>query len=309
MTLSRLLAAALTLSIATPALAEDTIPGHAIDRGTDGAILGGTLGVALGVSLIPVHPSGALWEAELFGAADASVHTSFSPRAAQISDGLVAASVVAPLVYLTGTTIEDADGDRMLIYGEVVAINLALFQGVKRMVQRPRPYLYSSSPDASRYARTQGDDAYLSFYSGHSSTAFSAATAGAYLAGATTTSSGARAIAWGAGFATAAAAANLRVRAGKHFYSDIVIGGLIGVAIGYAVPALHADGEAYVPSLTDLSAAAAGLLGGSLVSALLPLERRPEDNASARPLSALRRLHLGPIAIPHGAGLGLGGVL
>jgi hypothetical protein len=49
-----------------------------------------------------------------------------------------------------GGTIEDADGDRLLLYGEALAVNLALFEGVKHLVQRPRPYLYSSSPEVAR---------------------------------------------------------------------------------------------------------------------------------------------------------------
>jgi hypothetical protein len=124
-----------------------------------------------------------------------------------------------------------------------------------------------------------------------------------------------RALAWAGGFATAAAAANLRVRAGKHFYSDVVIGSAVGVAIGYVVPALHADAAPYVPSLGDIGAAVAGVIGGGLVSELLPLERHraepPRGPGRLAVRAALRRAHLqlGPAPIPHGAGVGLGGKL
>jgi membrane-associated phospholipid phosphatase len=315
------LVAALVTGLAAPAVADDIIPGHPIDRSADGAIIAGTLGLALGLSLIPVRANAALWHHELFGEADAAVHASFSPRAAQLSDGLLAASIAAPIAYLTGGTIEDADGDRLLLYGEALAVNLALFEGVKHLVQRPRPYLYSTSPEVARYAADQGDDAYQSFYSAHAATAFCAATAGAYLAGASSTNPTVRAIAWAGGFAAAAASANLRVRAGKHFYSDIVIGGAIGIAIGYVVPALHADGAPYVPSLGDVGAAVAGAFGGGLLSELLPLERRRIDTlrpagrlAALRPrgrFAVLRRasLHLGPVPVSHGAGVGVGGAL
>jgi len=311
MTPPRFVVAALVVSLSTSAVADDIIPGHAIDRPTNGAIIAGTLGLGFGLSLIPMRASRALWDHELFGETDDAVHASFSPRAAQISDGILAAAVAAPIAYLTGSTIEDADGDRLLIYGESLAVNLAVFEGAKHLVQRPRPYLYSKSPAVARYAKTQGDDAYQSFYSAHAATAFCAATAGAYLAGATSNNGGTRALAWGGGFAAAAAAANLRVRAGKHFYSDVVVGGIIGIAIGYAVPALHADSQPYVPSLADVGAAAAGLLGGGLVSELLPLERRAEDRLGTGRLAALHRtdLHLGPIPITNGAGLGIGGKL
>lgn len=316
---SRLVVAALGLVVSglvTPATADDVIPGHEIDRPVNGAVIGGALGLSLGLSLIPIRTHRAMWQRELFGRVDHAVHASFSPRAAQISDATLAATVAAPLAYLVAGTIDDADGDRLMLYGEALAINLALFQGAKRLVQRPRPYLYSTLPGVADYAAREGDDAYQSFYSAHAATAFCAATAGAYLAGTTSVSRGVRNLAWGSGFAAAASVANLRVRAGKHFYSDVAIGAIVGIAIGYVVPALHADGEAYVPDLGDLGAAMAGLLGGGLVSQLLPLERPHDDVPGASRVAlrrrwsrALRSLHLGPVAVPSGAGVGVAGAM
>src|SRR5512143_3604622 len=87
------LLAALVASRSTSAIADDVIPGHVIDRPTNGAIIAGVLGLGFGLSLIPMREHPALWEHELFGEADDSVHTSFSSRAAAISDGLLAAAV------------------------------------------------------------------------------------------------------------------------------------------------------------------------------------------------------------------------
>jgi len=305
------LLASVVIGSVTLAAADDTIPGHAIDRTATGAVIAGAVGLGLGLSLIPVHVHRGLWAHELFGDADDAVHTSFSLRAADLSDGLLASSIAAPVAYLAGDTIEDADGDRWLIYGEALAVNFAVFEGVKHLVQRPRPYLYARSPEATEYAAAQGDDAYQSFYSAHAATAFCAATAGAYLTAVSSTSPGVRALAWGSGFAAAAAVANLRVRAGKHFYSDVVIGAAVGIAIGYVVPALQADHQPYVPSLGDVGAAAAGVLGGGVLSELLPIDRRRSDPRRRGRLAALRRahLHLGPAPIAHGAGVGLGGTL
>ena len=311
---SRLAVAALVAAAifrpAAPASADDVVPGHTIDRPTDGAVIGGALAAALGLSLVPVPAQRALWTRELFGNTDAAAHAQFSPRAARISDAVLAAAVAAPIGYLTGSTIEDADGDRLVLYGEALAINLALFQGVKHLVRRPRPYLYAQSPGVQRYAAAQGADGYQSFYSAHAATAFCAATAGAYLAGASAMSRGVRAAAWGGGFAAATAAAQLRVRAGKHFYSDVVIGGVVGIAIGYVVPALHADRQPYVPDSQDVGAAAAGVLVGGLLGRLLPLERLGDDAHASR-LAWLRRanLRLGPVPVSRGAGVAVAGAL
>src|SRR6201995_2002627 len=100
---------------------------------------------------------------------------------------------------------------------------------------------------------------------------FGAAAAGASLLSASPAHAGARAAAWGGGFAAAAATSNLRVRAGRHFYSDVLLGGIIGTAVGYAVPALHAQGKPYVPSRNEVAAAGAGLFAGTVISELIPV--------------------------------------
>ena len=51
-------------------------------------------------------------------------------------------------------------------------------------------------------------------------------------------------VVWGGTMSLAVATAGLRVIGGKHFYSDVLVGGLVGVAVGFVVPALHRiDGD------------------------------------------------------------------
>ena len=52
---------------------------------------------------------------------------------------------------------------------------------------------------------------------------------------------------WGFELALAGATANLRTRAGRHFYSDVIVGAIVGAGVGFAVPRLH-GGPAYTPS-------------------------------------------------------------
>lgn len=303
------LVALATLAAPTASFADDdVIPGHVIDRPVTGAIVGITAVGAFGFSLIPIREQAELWQSELLGS-DVGVHDNFSRRASHISDGLLAASLVAPVAYLTGSTIEDADGDRLLVYGQSMAINAAFAQAAKYLVQRPRPYLYSKDPAVQSYARMQGADARRSFYSGHASLSFGAAVTGAYLLGASTDSRSARALAWGAGLFTASAAANMRVRAGKHFYSDVLIGSAVGITVGYIVPALNADGAPYVPSGEEIAIAGAGIFAGLLVSQLLPLEKKRSEVTLDPKASVLSRVQLTPVPMPNGFGFGLTGAL
>lgn len=305
--LTSVLCLSLSVALVAPADADDaTIPGHEIDRRVNGGITGLAMGIGLVAQLIPLRHRD-LWNVELTSF-DERVRLNFSPRAAAVSDGLFLASLATPALYLMGSTIDDADGDKLILYGQSLAVNTLLVGVMKRLVQRPRPYLYATDPAAVRYAKAQGEDAYLSFYSGHAALTFGAAVTGAYLLGASGASRYARALAWGGGMMLASATANLRVRAGKHFYSDVLIGGLVGIGVGYLVPALHADGDPYIPEARELAIGAAGIVGGFLISSLLPLERRGTEVDAGRS-GLVKNLSLQPMPVAGGFGFALGGGL
>jgi membrane-associated phospholipid phosphatase len=284
-------------ALAAAAHADDGIPNHHIDPQTDRVVILGALAAAVSPMTIPVRH--VLWDRELLGPLDP--RDRFSRSAAKISDATLAATIAAPLVYMTNPHVDDATGDRYVIYGETLAVDLALVQVAKYLIQRPRPYVYNK--DAGEYTKASGDDAWVSFYSSHAAMTFGAATAGAYLLGASGASKGEREVAWGAGFAAAGATANLRVRAGKHFYSDVIVGGLVGIGVGYAVPALHATGKPFVPSAEELSVAASGLVAGIAASELVPLHDQTWHGLHPQ----IDQVGVAPMVVHDGAGVALRG--
>lgn len=304
---ARLLALLLLLATATgEALAQTTpvepVPGHEVDLVVDGAITGGALAGSLAMMLWPVDRGGR-WQRELFGALDVTCHRRFSSSAAKLSDALVAVTLVAPAALNLGPRADEAAGQRMLLYAEGLGVNLLLNTVVKYLVQRPRPYTYSGDPRIAAIAVEQGADSRLSFYSAHSAMTFGAAVTGSYLYAAASDDPDARAVVWGTTLALAASAANLRVRAGKHFYSDVAVGALVGAGIGFAVPALHATGDVIHPSGREVAAMAGGLVLGVTVSELLPL-----DNDFLAPLGADAggvSATLTAMPLPSGGGVGL----
>lgn len=286
--------------LAAPVRAEP--PGElGVVSSVDSAIIVGAMAASLVPMAIPLR-SPVLWDNQLLGEADRAAYDQLSRPAARLSDLTLLVALAAPAVYLTGSTIDDAVGDRLVLYGETLAIDLALVQLAKYLVHRPRPYLYNHSAEATGLVAASGDDAWRSFYSSHAAMSFGAAVAGAYLLSETGARPAARAAAWAGGFALAAATSNLRVRAGMHFYSDVIIGGLVGAAVGYAVPALHARGERYAPRGADLAAAGAGLLAGTALGELVPLGK--PGSASA---VMVDQVHLGPLAVRDGGGLAISG--
>lgn len=101
-------------------------------------------------------------------------------------------------------------------------------RGIKIKVARKRPYAY--------FTKRRGADENVSFPSGHSSRAFATATAAGVIAHVR----GYRAepYIWVGGMTIAATTAYLRIAADRHYLTDVLVGSLLGVAVGLTVPLL-----------------------------------------------------------------------
>lgn len=170
---------------------------------------------------------------------DDSVRRNFSDAAADMSDRVLTLNVTAPLLLQMSEGFDTRMGNVATIYGEALSFNLLAANTVKILVRRPRPYTHSKDPRILRFMDRQGSDAFASFYSAHSSTSFTAASAGSLLYAAQTNELAARHTVWGLSFLLAGMTAQLRVSAGRHYRTDIWTGALVGIAIGTVVPALH----------------------------------------------------------------------
>ena len=127
-------------------------------------------------------------------------------------------------------------GRDVVILLETFAVNYATTNVVKFAVRRPRPYSYDPDSDV---ADPTANDARLSFFSGHASTTFAMAAAYASLFQARHPRSRWIAPVWVIGMSLASTTAIARVAAGKHFWTDIIVGAAVGSAVGVAIPALH----------------------------------------------------------------------
>lgn len=296
--------------LAAPQLARAqaaTDPGFKVNYGIDGAITGGELGLSLLASLIHVNRS-ARWNTEIFGSVDLRVRSNFSASADALSNLSFGLAVVTPLFAELGSGINDEAGRRTLLYGETIGASLLFNAIAKYTVQRPRPYAYSGNERVKAYIGTQGNDSRVSFYSGHAALTFAAAVSGSYLFAEGSSDKNARAVMWGVEFALASATANLRVIAGKHYYSDVVIGAIMGAAIGFGVPALHhSDRGVLEPTGREWAAMGGGLLVGILATELIPFKQDIivplTDSPPAKP--GLGKIHMtvAPMAAATGGGL------
>jgi membrane-associated phospholipid phosphatase len=172
-------------------------------------------------------------------APDDVVRENLSDSSAHFSDKLLLVTMTAPLFMQMSGGFDRSMGNASLIYAESQAFNLLAASTAKLIVRRPRPYTHSHDPQVLAFIDRQGSDAYASFYSGHASAAFTSAMAGSLLYAARTDNLAARHAVWGFEFLLAGMTAQLRVRAGRHYRTDIWTGTLMGLGMGVVVPALH----------------------------------------------------------------------
>ncbi len=142
-----------------------------------------------------------------------------------------------------------------LVITEAVALSQFATQIVKIAVGRQRPYAHYGGG-------SQGPRDNISFYSGHTSLAFSLAVA----SGTVATMRGYRLapVIWGAGLAVAATTSYMRLAADKHYLTDTIAGAVLGSAFGFAVPYIfHRPKEDGPPPVAVSAAPAEG--GGMLI--------------------------------------------
>jgi membrane-associated phospholipid phosphatase len=153
------------------------------------------------------------------------------------SDATLLATVgLAGASLLLGRSGEPGEvaAEDLALYGQAMLVTTGLTHVVKTLVARPRPFIYQASPTGN----VSRDDV-ASFPSGHASAAF--ASAAAYWSIQQRHGQAGRHVPAIAGlFSLAAATAVLRVEAHKHFPTDVVAAAVLGTAVGWALPQVHA---------------------------------------------------------------------
>ncbi|MCW8809482.1 MAG: phosphatase PAP2 family protein [Ignavibacteriaceae bacterium] len=151
-------------------------------------------------------------------------------------DILLVGSYLLPLTFLAVDDTRKDFWDLGLMYGEVLLINAGLTGIVKGTVTRIRPFAYDSNTPIEKKTDT---DARVSFYSGHTSFTASACFFTARVFSEYLTDNTAKILIWSAAAIYPAVSGILRVNAHSHFPTDVIVGYIVGAAIGYLIPELH----------------------------------------------------------------------
>ncbi|MBO4351302.1 MAG: phosphatase PAP2 family protein [Proteobacteria bacterium] len=213
-----------------------------IDWATDGGLTGstGVLWITFELMKDYIAPDKCVWcqTNEMDETITDSLSWPTPSYAAKTADavafGAVPALAFGALALSSG--LEDRIGNfgaDALLLTESLTISSLVNQFVKFGVGRARPFTIRNDPNMYK---DRADDN-LSFYSGHTNMAFVLVVSAGTIAH--IRNYDAEPYIWGFGIPVALLVAYARIAAQKHYFTDVLIGAVVGSAIGFAVPWLH----------------------------------------------------------------------
>ncbi len=160
----------------------------------------------------------------------------YSSAAKYASDGFMYASAALPLIHLANPNARKDFGKIALMDVEVFLLNTMMTNFIKEAVHRPRPLVYNPNVPLSEKRKI---DNFKSFYSGHTSTVASQSFFFAYTFAQYNPNSKYKPLVWTTCAIMPIITGLLRVKAGKHYWTDVMIGYAAGALVGVGVPWLH----------------------------------------------------------------------
>lgn len=160
----------------------------------------------------------------------------YSERANSDSYIPMFASFALPVALMINQNERSHAGQISVLFLESMATTGALFTITAALVQKSRPLVYNTSlPVHERMDK----DEQRSFFAGHTAATASASFFVAKVFNDFNPNSPLKPYVWGVAAAIPATVGYLRIRAGKHFLTDNLVGFAVGAASGILIPELH----------------------------------------------------------------------
>ena len=160
----------------------------------------------------------------------------FSRSAEEASDWMIRISTVSALSLFLDKNIRQDAGKIAVLSSETFLITYGLTNLAKVTVKRNRPFVFN---DDVPLEKKLAPSSQLSFFSGHTSTAAATTFFTAKVWSDYHPDSKWKPVVWTAAAAVPAVTGYLRVKAGKHYPTDVATGYLVGALTGYLVPHFH----------------------------------------------------------------------
>jgi membrane-associated phospholipid phosphatase len=144
------------------------------------------------------------------------------------------------MALLFSDKVRDDFGTFSVMYIENLFLSFAVVHTTKILIKRKRPYTYNKNVPLKYKSDSSSR---LSFFSGHTTHAFSSAVFLSTVYSKYYPDSKLKPYIWGVSLLSASITGYLRYASGNHFPTDIIMGAVIGSAIGYLIPLIHEINE------------------------------------------------------------------
>lgn len=151
----------------------------------------------------------------------------------------VAPLVVGGIAVKTGNSSMAEFGTFSLMFFQSILFQSGINLAIRSLELWPRPYIYAESGDGKSKAEKAKAEAYGSFFSGHASAAFTVAVFTSEWYGETFKNPRNTRVVRALAFSLAGLEGVLRIAAGKHYPSDVIVGALVGTGISYGILEMH----------------------------------------------------------------------
>ncbi|MCO5248359.1 MAG: phosphatase PAP2 family protein [Chitinophagales bacterium] len=165
-----------------------------------------------------------------------SINRTYNKKIQLASDIGMVTFAAAPLLLLADKNIRKQSKYIIPMWAEVFTFNFALVGMTKELVRRTRPYVFYD--DVPMELKTK-KDARASFFSGHTSMTAASLFFMAQVYSDFHPNSKMKPLVWTGAAVLPLTIGALRYGGGKHFWSDILVGYLIGASTGMLIPRLH----------------------------------------------------------------------
>lgn len=223
-------------------LSGQTTSPYSLRWNTDGWIIGSSTVAGIGAYTIETNlPSLTLNEIQSLdknniNPIDRLTAGNYNEKQSKISDVLVGVVIVSPLSLMIDEHARKDFFTLGTMYAETAMLTAILPSLGKGTAKRIRPFVYNSSVPLDLRLES---DAERSFFSRHSSFAFSMAVLTSTVYSDYFPDSKFKSYVWIGSLGLASTVAVLRVTSGSHFISDVVVGAVVGSAVGYFIPYIH----------------------------------------------------------------------
>jgi membrane-associated phospholipid phosphatase len=153
----------------------------------------------------------------------------------------IAPLVVGGIAWHDGSSTGGEFATFTVMFLQAIGIGNGINLAIRSLEIWPRPYMYAESGDGREKAENAKSEAYGSFFSGHATAAFTVATFTDQWFRTAYPNSPYKGIMRASAYSLATLESVLRVAAGKHYFTDVLVGALVGTGVSIGILEMHKD--------------------------------------------------------------------